>query len=137
VLLLHDAASLSGTQRWLEFAGERFSIRISAAESGGICSIVEGELGPMSGPPLHIHQNEDELIQVLEGRLRLVLNGKAFDAAAGACVPIPRGTPHSWRSLTDRPVRVVASLPGGAEVSSPAPLNYRRKASSRLRRTLA
>ncbi len=137
MLLLHDAASLPGTQRWLEFVGERVSIRISAAESGGTCSVAEGGLGPISGPPLHIHQNEDELIQVLEGRLRLVLDGKAFDVAAGACVPIPRRTPHSLRSLTDRPVRVVAFSPGGAEVCSPTSLNCHRKASSRLRRALA
>lgn len=78
-------------QRWLEFVGERVSIRISVAESGGTCSVVEGGPGPMSGPPLHIHQNEDELIQVLEGWLRFVLDGKAFDAAAGACVLIPAG----------------------------------------------
>jgi uncharacterized protein YjlB len=107
VLLLHDAASLPGTQRWLEFVGER------------------------------VYQNKDELNQVLEGRLRLVLDGKAFDATAGACVPIPCGTPHSWRNLADRPVRVVAFSPGGAEVCSPASLNCRREASSRLRRTLA
>jgi quercetin dioxygenase-like cupin family protein len=102
--------------RWSAFAGERVAIRVSGAETGGHYAIIEAVLGSMTGPPLHQHANEDEVIEVLEGRLRFVVGEKSFDAAAGAIVVIPKGVPHTWRNLTDTPVHARAFLtPAGLE----------------------
>jgi quercetin dioxygenase-like cupin family protein len=101
---------------WNSFGGERIAIRISSQETGGAYSMAEGILGPMSGPPLHIHQHEDEIVEVLEGCLMFALDGQSFEAVAGDVIVVPRGTPHSWRNLTDLPVRARAIFtPGGAE----------------------
>ncbi|WP_458098223.1 cupin domain-containing protein [Roseomonas sp. WA12] len=108
--------SRSEDRQWLEFGGERVSIRLASKHTGGSCSIVEGVLAPLSGPPLHIHQHEDEIVQVLEGELRFMLGKEVFDVAAGSYVFIPRGMAHTWRNLTDTTVRAVGFFsPGGAE----------------------
>lgn len=103
--------------QWFEAVpGERIAIRVRSEDVGGAYAFVEGILSPASGPPLHIHENEDEIIEVLEGSLRVVCNGEEFQAAAGTLVVIPRGAPHTWKNETNEPVRARAILtPGGAE----------------------
>lgn len=104
-------------RKWMEVpGGELVSFRVKAEDVGGAYSITEGILPPLSGPPLHIHENEDEVIQVLEGSLRFVLGREVFDAEAGAIVVIPRGARHTWRNVSDTAARAQAIFtPGGAE----------------------
>ncbi|HEY2638295.1 MAG TPA: hypothetical protein VGI66_00220, partial [Streptosporangiaceae bacterium] len=46
------------------------AIKAGAADTGGAMTAVEGVLGPWtSGPPLHVHDREDECIYVVEGQL--------------------------------------------------------------------
>jgi quercetin dioxygenase-like cupin family protein len=101
---------------WNSFGGERVAIRISSQETGGAYSVAEGIPGPISGPPLQIHQHEEEIIEVLEGRLMFALHGERFEAVAGDVIVVPRDTPHSWRYLADAPVRArTIFTPGGAK----------------------
>lgn len=104
-------------RKWFEaMPGESIAYRVRSEEVGGAYALVEGLLPPLSGPPLHIHENEDEVFEILEGSLRFVCNGETFDASAGTLVVIPKGTPHTWRNLTDAPARTLVFLtPGGAE----------------------
>ena len=112
----HGVVAREAESVWYEFAGERVAIRVSGAETGGAYSIVEGVLGPTSGPPLHVHANEDEVILVIEGVLRFALADESFDAPAGTIVVVPRGVPHTWRNLSEAPARALAFFaPGGAE----------------------
>ena len=73
--------------------GARILVRITGQETGGAYSVVEAEQ-PASAmaAPLHIHDREDEAIQVLEGRLVVEVDGKEYDAPAGSYVFIPRGS---------------------------------------------
>lgn len=102
---------------WFQFvAGENLSVRVRSAEVGGAYSILEGILAPQSGPPLHIHLCQDEVLEVLEGSLRFICEGEIFDAPTGTIVVIPKGARHTWRNVTDQPVRALATLfPGGIE----------------------
>lgn len=104
-------------QRWFEAVpGERIAIRIRSDEVAGAYALVEGILSPAGGPPLHVHENEDEIIEVLEGSLRMVCNGENLEVSAGGVVVIPKGTSHTWKNEMPTPVRARAFLiPGGAE----------------------
>jgi quercetin dioxygenase-like cupin family protein len=104
-------------RKWFEAVpGEQITIRVRSEEVAGAYAVVEGILSPSSGPPLHTHENEDEIIEVFDGSLPVVCNGAEFEAATGVLVIIPRGTPHTWRNDTNRPVWARATLtPGGAE----------------------
>lgn len=57
---------------WLQWLpGERVAIRVASDLTHGSYTMLEVEAGPGSGPPLHVHQNEDEHFIVLEGVVRI------------------------------------------------------------------
>jgi quercetin dioxygenase-like cupin family protein/ketosteroid isomerase-like protein len=76
--------------------------------TGGALTAFESTAAPGEGPPLHRHANEDEVIYVLEGRLRVMLEGTVHDAPSGSFVFIPRGVPHPWQNAGDGPARFLA-----------------------------
>jgi mannose-6-phosphate isomerase-like protein (cupin superfamily) len=68
------------------------------------------------GPPAHVHHGFDEAIYVLDGEL-LVVSGRsdARPVPAGSLVLAARGTRHTFRNPSDRPVRVLGIWsPGSA-----------------------
>ena len=75
-------------------------------------SVLETSIG--AGPPLHVHDREDECFYVLEGELSVRCGGDAFAAAAGGFVFLPRGRPHRFWAV-DRPARLLIAVPGGIE----------------------
>jgi mannose-6-phosphate isomerase-like protein (cupin superfamily) len=104
-------------QRWLATAlGERLSIRVRSNDVGGAYTIIEAIFPSHSGPPLHIHEHEDEIFQITEGRLHFICDGEEFDAGAGDIVVVPKGHPHTWRNNSDESAHVIGLLtPGGAD----------------------
>ena len=98
--------------------GEQCLIRVPAAETGGVYSIVEIISDPGDATPLHVHKNEDEYFVVLEGVARIVCGDKVMDARAGDAVMLPRQVPHAWGNRSDRQLRFVATVfPGGVEAA--------------------
>ena len=64
---------------WLESRpGERFRICTSAAQTDGAYSVVEIVAEHGYGTPVHIHENEDEHIIVLEGTARIAYGDKVL-----------------------------------------------------------
>jgi mannose-6-phosphate isomerase-like protein (cupin superfamily) len=89
------------TGEWLQSRpGERFSIRIPASATNGVYSVTEIVSSPGDGTPIHLHENEDEHILVLEGRARILYGDKTFDATAGTMVSLARRVPHAWGNPT-------------------------------------
>jgi hypothetical protein len=65
-------------------------------------------------PPLHIHQEEDELFWVLEGELYVRTGDLEAKAGPGACFYTPRGVPHTFRVDSPSPPKLLVLLvPGG------------------------
>ena len=104
---------------WLQTRpGERCLIRVPAADTNGAYSLVEIVSDPGDGTPLHVHQNEDEYLFVIEGTARFALGAKVFDAEAGTMVTLPRNIPHAWGNRSDLRLRIAAvCYPGGVEES--------------------
>jgi quercetin dioxygenase-like cupin family protein len=105
------------TGEWLRARpGERFLIRIPASATNGCYSVTEILSSPGDSTPVHLHENEDEHILVVEGTARVLYGDKSFDAAAGTVVSLARGIPHAWGNPADAPLRlVITSTPGGVE----------------------
>jgi mannose-6-phosphate isomerase-like protein (cupin superfamily) len=96
--------------------GELCRIRVPAADTQGRYSIVEIVSNPGDGTSLHMHENEDQLMIVLEGAARIAYGEKTFDAAAGTAVTLLRGIPHAWGNRSDSLLRILEiGLPGGGE----------------------
>jgi|SRR5882757_110181 len=102
---------------WLQVVpGERFKVRASSDETNGRYSVLELVAAPGCGPPLHIHQDEDEHFVVLEGTVCFVCGDRTFDATAGTALTVPKGVRHTWANLSESDVRMLAAFaPGGFE----------------------
>ena len=89
------------------------SLKASQHTTGGALSVFETTIE--AGPPLHVHDREDECFYVLDGVLSVRCGGDAFDATAGSFVFLPRGRPHQFRAR-EQPARLLLiAVPGGIE----------------------
>lgn len=88
-------------------------LKASRRSTGGAVSVFETSIG--AGPPLHVHDREDECFYVLDGQLSIRCGADAFEAGAGSFVFLPRGRPHRFWAA-DQPARLLLiAVPGGIE----------------------
>lgn len=109
----------SNGSTWLTTrSGEFVCIRVPAAQTEGMYSVVEIISAPGDGTPLHVHHNEDEHMLVLEGTVRVARGDEIFDVTPGTAVTLPRMIPHAWGNRSTANVRMVfTASPGGVEES--------------------
>jgi mannose-6-phosphate isomerase-like protein (cupin superfamily) len=89
-------------------------LKASRLSTGGAVSIFETTIEG-GGPPLHVHDREDECFYMLDGQVSVRCGDEAFDAAAGSFVFLPRGRPHRF-SADSGPARLLLiAVPGGIE----------------------
>jgi mannose-6-phosphate isomerase-like protein (cupin superfamily) len=76
--------------------------------AAGMASIVlEMTLPVGHSPALHVHDTLDDTWYVLEGRMAVRCGDDEYVAEAGHWVSMPRGVPHSFRVVGDRPARIL------------------------------
>lgn len=93
------------------------TVKVSSRDTGGAFAVMEGVTPPLSGPPLHVHHNQDEWWHVLEGDFRFEVDGVEIVAAAGAHVYAPRGSRHTFQNIGETPGRMVVTVvPGGLDL---------------------
>jgi mannose-6-phosphate isomerase-like protein (cupin superfamily) len=88
-------------------------LKASWHSAGGALSVFETSI--MAGPPLHVHDREDECFYVLDGELSVRCGGDAFDVAAGSFVFLPRGRPHRFWAAGRAARLLLIAVPGGIE----------------------
>jgi quercetin dioxygenase-like cupin family protein len=89
---------------------------VRGEHSNGALAALEAVNGPGEGPPLHVHTREDETVYVLEGDFRWKLGDELSETGPGSFVFIPKGLPHTWEVMGDRPGRVLITFaPAGME----------------------
>lgn len=95
---------------------EKIHLLLAAQQTGGVFTLLIDEIPSHSGPPLHIHDNEDETLYMLEGECVVQLDDRHFTLPAGSAVFLPRGLPHAFTNLDSQPARaLVIHTPGGFE----------------------
>ncbi|HEX8648306.1 MAG TPA: cupin domain-containing protein [Thermoleophilaceae bacterium] len=96
--------------------GGDFTFIARGAQTGGSLTALESVIPPGQGPPVHLHEDVDESIYLIDGDLRFKLGDELTDSPAGSYVFIPRGLPHAFRNPGDRPVRLLVTFtPAGME----------------------
>lgn len=91
-------------------------------ESDEKYSVSEWWLEPHSeGPGAHLHQSNDEIFYVLEGKTSFLVGDQWIDAEKGAFLRIPANTIHDFRNQTDTKTGVLNFfVPGGFERNMPS-----------------
>src|SRR5262245_58221934 len=84
------------------FLNHLATVKVAAGDSDSGLALVEFVAPRGFGPPLHFHTEEDEVMYVLDGEIRLDLGDDTSVATAGAVVALPHGVPHSWQVVIDQ-----------------------------------
>ena len=88
--------------------GETTTFVVTAADPDGALLRLDVVMAPgPAGPPVHVHRRFSERHEVREGRLGITMAGAERVVEAPGSIEIPRGTPHTFRVVGDRPVRTV------------------------------
>lgn len=97
-------------------AGGPTTIKARTESTNGSFVLVENIIGPLLGPPKHVHRREDEMWYVLDGNFRFIAGDRLFDAPQGSFVFVPRGTAHCFQNLEERDSRILVMFtPSGME----------------------
>jgi mannose-6-phosphate isomerase-like protein (cupin superfamily) len=88
-------------------------IRMTAAQTGGRLGVFDIVVLPGEGPPMHVHDREDEFFRILEGTLDIWCGTDHAVAGAGACVFLPRGIPHRFQNITGAEARAMVMVTPG------------------------
>ena len=96
--------------------GGIYRIVTTTAQTGGIHFALDCTEKPGGGPPLHIHETEEEYFFVTEGEFTFSIDGKITKAKAGESAFVPRGKVHCFKNCTNQDARMLALFtPGNIE----------------------
>lgn len=87
----------AGQGRPIDLGAFAMTVKATAAETGGVFSLVEAKEPPGFGPPLHIHHDAAEAFFVLEGEYTMFLAEREVTCPAGSFIYIPAGMTHGFR----------------------------------------
>jgi mannose-6-phosphate isomerase-like protein (cupin superfamily) len=97
-------------------AGATYNVKAAGLATAATYTAAEIVLEPGGGVPAHRHARYEEAFYVLEGTVSALVDGEAYEAAAGAVVLVPWGVHHQVRNRTDQVVRLFdLTVPGGIE----------------------
>ncbi len=93
----------------------RLTVKAGGAEAGNAFSQIEVDDPRDTGPPLHVHHNEDETFYVLDGDVTFQVGDERIDVTAGDFLFAPRDIPHAYVVRSERARMLVTASPGGVE----------------------
>ena len=100
----------------LNVMGDNQNIKLTGEDTNGQYTLIEQNNAPGIGIPPHVHENEDEVFQVLEGQVEMSIGEKMTTLNAGDIVFCPKGVPHSWKVVGETKARAMLSIfPAGLE----------------------
>lgn len=94
--------------------GDTYVILAGGDETAGAYCLLEATVPPGGGPPIHLHEREDESFYVLDGEVTFTVDERSMTAKAGSFVQLPKGTPHCFKNNSGAPVRMlIQCVPAG------------------------
>ena len=113
---MNTSLTKAGQGQAVWVVGDRYTIKVSGAETGGAFAMVEAVVPPGAGPPPHVHRREDEAFYVLEGELTFHADGNSFSGGAGTWVTLAKGSRHYFRNTGETAAKMLIMVtPAGLE----------------------
>jgi len=103
------------TQRAMMFLGGLLNIKIDGGATAGRLAVLEHEEERGHASPLHRHDLADETFLVLEGELRVEVDGVKHTAGAGAVAFLPRRLSHAFVVTSPQARFLTMHTPSGFE----------------------
>ena len=79
--------------------GSRNDLKVSGKDTNGHWAMFELHSRAKTGPALHIHFDQDETVNILEGEYLYQIGDEKRQFKTGDTIFIPRGTPHAFLYL--------------------------------------
>jgi len=98
-------------------AGTGVTVKASAAETGGLCTVWEGRVPPGTvGAGPHYHRGRDEFLYVLDGEVVLRIGDEKHVVRTGTSAFVPRETVHGFHNASGQSATLlVVHHPAGFE----------------------
>lgn len=107
---LHSTPSDDNTYH---FFAEKASVLVRGKDTNGKYCVVEITEPPHEGPPLHIHEHDEETFFVLKGEVTFYIGDKVIHAKEGDFIRAPKGIPHRFKAGATELKMVVTAYPSG------------------------
>lgn len=95
------------------FLNDFTSILVSGEDTNGDFCVLHCNGKKDGGPPLHVHELEDETFYILEGEITFFVGDKKILAKAGDYIFAPRRIPHTFKVRSDETKFIVSAYPSG------------------------
>jgi quercetin dioxygenase-like cupin family protein len=100
----------------LNVLGDNQNIKLTGKDTNGQFTLIEQNNEPGVGIPPHIHENEDEVFQVIQGKVEMKIGEQITILNSGDLIFCPKGIPHSWKVIGESNARAMLSIfPAGLE----------------------
>ncbi len=86
--------------------------------TGGRFDFMVGNIDYLSGPPLHVHREQDDTFFVMEGTIAVQVEDEIHHLGPGDFATVPPGVPHTFDNIdkTQPPPKVCNLMtPGGLD----------------------
>jgi len=103
-----------GEHLWFAGGGV-FTMKATAAETGGAFMMLEDRVVRGKTTPMHLHPEVDELVYVLDGELVVHIEGKEERVGKGGLFFAPRGCAHSFLVTSETAHLLALQTPGSGE----------------------
>ncbi len=98
-------------QEPIRIGGLEIRYLVDGTVSNTATGVFELNIAPGSRvPPAHSHTANEEIVYVLEGRLRYTVGEETRDLGPGERMHTPRGVTHAFSNPHDRPARALIML---------------------------
>jgi quercetin 2,3-dioxygenase len=98
-----------------DLGGQLQTVLVGAPQTEGTTTMTTVEMPKGAGLPAHAHERTYEALMVVEGRLRVVLDGDERVLTRGDTASIPAGTEHAYTGDGHYTKVLTMSAPGGLE----------------------
>jgi quercetin dioxygenase-like cupin family protein len=89
-------------------------VKISGKDTDGDLAIFEQtSLSQGHGTPLHVHNSQDEIFQIIEGAYYFQVGNEKYHMALGDSIFLPRKVPHAWTQKSETGKMTVIVQPAG------------------------
>lgn len=103
----------NSNDNYLWFLDTLVNVRLSVKDNSDGISVLEHRAYQNDSPPLHIHQNEDEVFYVLDGEFRFLIKEQEYHLRKGDILTAPKGVPHTYKIESAAGGRWLTIIHGG------------------------
>jgi mannose-6-phosphate isomerase-like protein (cupin superfamily) len=97
-----------GSSFWV--LGDLYTFKAYSEETENAYALIEIIMQINSAVPHHIHTHENESFYIQEGEMEFQLGEETIVATPGTFVHSPKGQPHSFRNIGEKPAKLLCWL---------------------------